>query len=98
MEYSCKLKVLAVLPQSLLYCCFTEELQAIKPERKLKTIKRGKVFMLPMAISWHTVNLVFTQLLSDSPSETCSFPRGRALGLCQKNPSPKDILLFGSCI
>lgn len=59
MGYSCKLKALAVLPWFLLYCYFTKELQAIEPERKLKTIKWGKAFMLPRAIPWNTVNLNF---------------------------------------
>lgn len=99
MGYSCKLKALAVLSWSLLYCCFTKELQAIEPERKLKTIKWGKAFMLPRVIPWHIVNPVFTQLLfSDSLSESSSFPSGRLLGFCQKNPSPKETLLFGSWV
>lgn len=98
MGYSCKLKALAVLSWSLLYCCFTKELQAIEPERKLKTIKWGKAFMLPRAIHWHIVNLAFIWLpLSDSPFES-SFPRGILLGFCQKNPSPKEIQVFGSWV
>lgn len=47
--------------------------------------------MLPRAIPWHILNLVFTQLLlSGSPSESSNFPRGSLLGFCQKNPSARD--------
>lgn len=55
--------------------------------------------MLPRAIPCHALNLVFTQLLfGDSSSKRRSFPRGSLVGFCQKNPSPKEILIFGNCV
>lgn len=41
---------------------------------------------------------IYSALFGDHPSKSSSFPRGRVLGFCEKNPSPKDILLSGNSV